>query len=154
MATWQCVKNCGACCYLEPSERPDLDEYLSPEELLLYLSFVDEDGWCVNYDRTTRECQIYDDRPGFCRVDPAEFEQRYGVEPAELNDFAIECCQEHISDLYGDRSLEMLRFNQAVGTKLKRIIRRSEPATDLDEPSFLIDLSSEIPIDLDTDLDF
>ncbi|NJN49534.1 MAG: YkgJ family cysteine cluster protein, partial [Alkalinema sp. RL_2_19] len=24
MATWQCVKNCGACCNLNPAERPEL----------------------------------------------------------------------------------------------------------------------------------
>ncbi|MEO0521169.1 MAG: YkgJ family cysteine cluster protein, partial [Cyanobacteria bacterium P01_A01_bin.116] len=23
MATWQCVKNCGACCQLDPADRPD-----------------------------------------------------------------------------------------------------------------------------------
>jgi hypothetical protein len=39
----------------------------------------------------------------------------YGIEPVELNDFAIECCLEHIEDLYGDRSLEMIRFNSEVG---------------------------------------
>jgi hypothetical protein len=40
----------------------------------------------------------------------------YGIEPAELNDFAIDCCLEHIEDLYGDRSLEMIRFQQQVGS--------------------------------------
>jgi hypothetical protein len=125
MATWQCVKNCGACCYLEPSERPDLEDYLTPDELTLYLGMVAEDGWCVSYDRETRECKVYDNRPAFCRVDATEFELRYGVEAADLNEFAIECCQEHINDIYGDRSLELIRFNQAVGVKAKRIIRRS-----------------------------
>ncbi|MEG4851352.1 YkgJ family cysteine cluster protein [Microcoleus sp. B5-D4] len=115
MATWRCVKQCGACCYLDPTERPDLDEYLSEDELALYLSLVGDDGWCINFDRATRECGIYADRPRFCRVDSEVFEEMYGVEPTELNDFAIECCLEHIEDLYGDRSLEMIRFNSEVG---------------------------------------
>ena len=39
----------------------------------------------------------------------------YDIEPEELNEFAIDCCQEHIGDMYGDHSLEMHRFNNAVG---------------------------------------
>lgn len=115
MATWQCVKQCGACCYLDPSERPDLDQYLSPEELALYLSMVGDDGWCINFEPATRECRIYADRPRFCRVQVNVFQDLYGVEPEELNEFAIDCCREHIEDMYGERSLEMLRFDQAVG---------------------------------------
>ena len=115
MATWECVKQCGACCHLDPAERPDLDEYLSPDELKLYLSMVGEGGWCVNYAHATRECRIYADRPRFCRVEPQVFEDMYGIYPEELNDFAIECCRAQILGVYGDRSLEMLRFNQAVG---------------------------------------
>lgn len=115
MATWECVKQCGACCHLDPAERPDLDEYLSPDELKLYLSMVGEGGWCVNYDHTNRECQIYADRPRFCRVEPQVFEDMYGVYPEDLNDFAIECCRQQIMSVYGDRSLEMLRFDRAVG---------------------------------------
>ena len=115
MATWQCVKQCGACCYLDPTERPELDEYLSPEELKHYLNLVGADGWCINYDHLTRECRIYSDRPRFCRVQADTFEEFYGIEPEELNEFAIDCCQQHIGDMYGDRSLEMLRFNHAVG---------------------------------------
>ncbi|MBD6614486.1 YkgJ family cysteine cluster protein [Komarekiella sp. 'clone 1'] len=115
MATWQCVKQCGACCNLDPAERPDLEQYLSPAELELYFSMVGEGGWCVNLDRTTRECRIYDNRPRFCRVDPKIFQDMYGIEPEELNDFAIDCCRQQIEGVYGDRSLEMLRFDRSVG---------------------------------------
>ncbi|MCP2729504.1 YkgJ family cysteine cluster protein [Limnofasciculus baicalensis] len=115
MATWLCVKQCGACCHLEPAERPELADYLTPEELDLYLSMVGEGGWCVNFDRITRECRIYPNRPRFCRVEADIFDEMYGVEADELNDFAIECCQEQIEGVYGDRSLEMLRFNHAIG---------------------------------------
>lgn len=110
--TWHCVKRCGACCHLDPGDRPDLDEYLSPEELELYLSLVGKDGWCINYDRATRECKIYANRPRFCRVRADVFHDLYGIEPEELNDFAIDCCRQQIEGVYGDRSLEMLRFNQ------------------------------------------
>ena len=115
MANWKCVKQCGACCYLDPSERPDLDEYLSPEEMELYLSMVEKDGWCVNFNHEMRDCNIYNDRPRFCRVEVQTFQDMFGVQAEELNDFAIECCHQHIDSIYGDRSSEMSRFNQAVG---------------------------------------
>jgi uncharacterized protein len=115
MATWQCVKNCGACCQLDPAERPDLDDYLSLPDLALYMSMVGENGWCINYDHTKRECGIYEERPSFCRVQPDTFEKLYDIAPAELNDFAIECCEQQITGVYGNRSEEMDRFYEAVG---------------------------------------
>jgi uncharacterized protein len=115
MATWQCVKNCGACCHLDPTDRPDLGEYLTPDLLELYLSMVGEDGWCINFDRENRDCTIYEKRPSFCRVTPETFESMFGVAPEDVNDFAIECCREQIEGVYGDRSLESLKFDQAVG---------------------------------------
>lgn len=115
MATWRCVKECGACCQLDPVDRPDLDSYLSPEELGLYLSLVGEDGWCINYDQAARECRIYDQRPRFCRVEAEVFHDLYGIEASELNDFAIDCCRQQIEGVYGDRSLELLRFEREIG---------------------------------------
>lgn len=115
MATWFCVKKCGACCQLDPGDRPDLEEYLSPEELEQYLSMVGENGWCIYYDAELRECRIYDDRPRFCRVRPDTFQDMFGIEPEEFNDFAIECCQQQIEGVYGNVSDEMLRFNLALG---------------------------------------
>jgi hypothetical protein len=115
MATWRCVKQCGACCHLDPAERPDLETYLSPDEIEVYLNMVGEGGWCVNFDQSTRECRIYLDRPRFCRVQTDIFQEMYGVEPEELNDFAIDCCRQQIEGVYGDRSLEMLRFDREVG---------------------------------------
>lgn len=121
MATWQCVKNCGACCQLDPADRPDLDDYLTPAELALYMSMVGKDGWCIHYDGAQRECRIYDQRPNFCRVEPKTFEQLYDVAPAELNDFAIECCEQQITGIYGSHSEEMTRFYQAVGIESRVI---------------------------------
>lgn len=115
MATWHCVKQCGACCFLDPEERPGLELYLTPDELAHYLSLVGEDGWCVNFDAATRECKIYADRPQFCRVEAKTFERMYGIEPEELEEFATECCIEQIESVYGDRSLEMLRFERELG---------------------------------------
>lgn len=114
MATWKCVKQCGACCHLDPTERPELEDYLTPEELELYLSMVGEDGWCMNFDHESRECGIYEKRPRFCRVQADVFEEMFGIEPEELNDFAIECCRQQIEGVHGIRSLEMVRFNMAV----------------------------------------
>ncbi|MFM6194631.1 MAG: YkgJ family cysteine cluster protein [Planktothrix sp.] len=114
MTNWLCVKQCGACCHLDPTERPELEDYLNPEDLQLYLSLVGEDGWCIHFDTETRECKIYDQRPRFCRVQPDVFQELYGIEPEELNDFAIDCCQQQIEGVYGYPSPEMERFNQAV----------------------------------------
>ncbi|HEY9807518.1 MAG TPA: YkgJ family cysteine cluster protein [Candidatus Obscuribacterales bacterium] len=115
MPTWRCVKFCGACCHLDPSDRPDLDQYLSGDELALYLSMVGEDGWCMHFDHNSRECSIYDDRPRFCRVQADVFQDLYDVGPEELNDFAIDCCEQQIEAVYGDRSLEMLKFEREIG---------------------------------------
>jgi hypothetical protein len=115
MATWQCITNCGACCHLDPVDRPDLDTYLTPEQLVLYLSMVGEDGWCIHFDRSTRKCSIYEKRPSFCRVTAETFKAMFDIEAEALNDFAIDCCRQQIDGVYGDRSLEMLKFDRAVG---------------------------------------
>jgi uncharacterized protein len=114
MATWQCIQSCGACCHLDPSDRSDLDEYLTPKELALYMSMVGADGWCVNFNHLTRGCNIYDQRPRFCRVEPDIFGDMFGIEPEELNDFAIDCCRDQIDAVYGARSLEQIRFESAI----------------------------------------
>ena len=111
---WQCISGCGACCNLSPDDRPDLAQYLSSEELELYLSMVGEDGWCINYDRDNRKCQIYDERPRFCRVQPDNFEQMYGIEGEEFDEFAIACCQQQIMGVYGIDSPELERYDNAV----------------------------------------
>lgn len=116
MATWQCISGCGACCYLNPTDRPDLEDYLTPIELQQYLSMVGHDGWCINFDRLNRKCSIYEQRPRFCRVGTDTFYDMFGIEPDELNEFAIACCEEQIESVYGDRSLELLRFEQAINS--------------------------------------
>jgi Fe-S-cluster containining protein len=114
MTTWQCINNCGACCNLDPQDRPDLADYLTPQELQTYLSMVGHDGWCINFDQIKRQCRIYETRPRFCRVEPDTFYDMFGVYPEELDDFAIACCEENIESIYGKRSLELLRFQKAI----------------------------------------
>ena len=114
MATWTCVKHCGACCHLDPADRPDLEDYLATDDLAHYLSLVGDDGWCVNYDQTRRECRIYADRPWFCRVEAKSFKALYDIEPEELNEFAIDCCEQQIEGVYGPASEEIEHFWAAV----------------------------------------
>jgi Fe-S-cluster containining protein len=106
------MKGCGACCYLDPTERPDLDQYLEPEQLELYISLIGPDGWCKNYDVEQRNCKIYNDRPIFCRVEPTNFETMYHIDPEHFQEFAIDCCLEHIGDLYGEDSAEYERYEE------------------------------------------
>lgn len=110
MTLWSCMKYCGACCYLDPSQRPELDSYLTSEELEQYYGLVGEDGWCIHYQKETRTCGIYEQRPSFCRVTPENFKYRYQVAVKEFNEFAIDCCCEHIADIYGEESEEMIQY--------------------------------------------
>ena len=78
------------------------------------MSMVGEDGWCINYDRDSRKCQIYDERPRFCRVKPDNFADMYSVEIAEFNEFAIACCEQQIVGVYGLNSSELKNYEDAV----------------------------------------
>ena len=113
-AKWQCISNCGACCNLTPEDRPDLAKYLTSEELNTYLSMVGKDGWCINYHREQRICQIYEHRPRFCRVAPDNFVDMYGIETKEFDRFAIACCQQQITGVYGKDSRELADYNSLV----------------------------------------
>ena len=114
MANWCCIQQCGACCHLDPAERPEVQTYLSAREWDLYQSMVGPDGWCIHFDPATRQCQIYPERPQFCRVTSEVFKRLYGIETEDLNEFAIACCLEQITALYGDHSWEQLRFERAI----------------------------------------
>jgi len=114
MAHWQCIQGCGACCHLDPSDRPDLADYLTPAELAHYLSLVGDDGWCIHYDRDHRRCTIYETRPDFCRVQTDTFNRMFGIEPDELDEFAIACCEQQIAGVHGNHSEELERFMRAV----------------------------------------
>ena len=112
---WACVANCGACCYLAPSERPYLMDYFDdPEDLATYNGMTGDDGWCVHYDKTARACTVFEDRPWFCRVEGETFGKMYGVSPPEMDTFCTSCCREQIGDVYGTLSTEMTTFNLAI----------------------------------------
>lgn len=110
MTNWQCIQNCGACCHLDPSDRPDLADYLTAAELAHYLSLVGDDGWCIHYDQEHRLCTIYETRPAFCRVQADTFSRMFGIDPEDLDEFAIDCCEQQISGVYGSQSAELERF--------------------------------------------
>lgn len=57
----------------------------SKEELATYVSMIGEDDWCVNYDKDSRMCKIYETRPEFCVVDPRKFKLMYKVEKEDFN---------------------------------------------------------------------
>ncbi len=111
--SWQCISGCGACCYLNPEERPFLEEYLPEELLKLYYSLVGEDGWCIKYDAQNRTCSIYEERPMFCRVSPTVLQELYNEPADDLAAWAIHCCTENISAVRGEDSPEMHKFKQA-----------------------------------------
>jgi len=118
-AGWKCVKNCGACCYLAPEDRPYLADLLSVSELATFKGLVAEDGWCRHYDKERRNCKIFEDRPSFCRVKTwlSGKAEGFGVDPTsseELGIFCAEACRENIQDVFGAESPEMERYNAEV----------------------------------------
>jgi uncharacterized protein len=54
-------------------------------------------------------------RARFTKIDHPSVGYRFGIEPEDLNDFAIACCREQIEGVYGDRSLEAIRFDTELG---------------------------------------
>ncbi len=113
--SWTCISNCGACCRLDPNQRPEALAALSPAQKHTYLEMVGSDGWCIHFDTGARRCRIYADRPDFCHVD--QLANLFDVPLEEQNSFAIECCQAQIRVEYGGKSLERKRFDRAIKTK-------------------------------------
>ncbi|KAL3623017.1 hypothetical protein CASFOL_031833 [Castilleja foliolosa] len=141
---WQCIQNCGACCKLDkgptfPSAEEIFDEPSDIEELgapswvvhgppktvsydtecadnlfQLYKSLVGEDGWCIHYDKSSRKCSIYEERPYFCRVEPEIFDALYGIDKKKFNKEACSCCVDTIKVVYGSHSEELEKFNHAI----------------------------------------
>lgn len=116
---WTCVSGCGACCMLGTEERPFLKDLLTEEQLEIFRSLPKEDGWCRHFDHETRSCNIYDERPEFCRVktflcSKAPF---FGVDPSDglsMGGFCADSCRQNIADVYGQDSEEMFRFDAEV----------------------------------------
>lgn len=123
---WQCITGCGACCRLDPAQRPEALEALSPEQRRTYLAMVGDDGWCIHYDSGAQRCRIYSERPDFCQVanlinlfgrheqvDQAHGADAHGRE-GDGDRLAIACCLQQIRSEYGGRSRVMKRFLRAL----------------------------------------
>mmetsp|Transcript_33172 Transcript_33172/g.43704 ORF Transcript_33172/g.43704 Transcript_33172/m.43704 type:complete len:203 (+) Transcript_33172:48-656(+) len=99
---WACIEGCGACCKLDLAGRPHtLTVFEEEEDKSTYMSLIGEDGWCIHFNHEKRGCQIYENRPWFCRVEPDTFNEMYGTEPHEMDEFCTSCCKETIEDEYG-----------------------------------------------------
>lgn len=64
--------------------------------ILVFRSAFLHTGWCKNFDKVTHMCTTYEKRPGFCRIE--KLQGLYGVEDADMGDFATESCREHIGE--------------------------------------------------------
>ena len=112
---WSCIENCGACCKLSPNEREEAISALSENEVRIFLAMVGEDGWCTFYNKLTRKCNIYKERPSFCNV--KNLLNIFNITSISFDKFAIQCCKQHIKNIYGPRSLEMKRFVRLISQK-------------------------------------
>ena len=109
---WRCISGCGACCRLDPTQRPEALTALSPRQQQTYLEMVGQDGWCIHFDSGSRRCRIYERRPDFCRVD--NLMDLFGNEAEDDPDqLAISCCRQQIRVEYGGRGKVMRRFMRA-----------------------------------------
>ncbi|XP_019428172.1 PREDICTED: uncharacterized protein LOC109336188 isoform X2 [Lupinus angustifolius] len=113
---WQCVEGCGACCKLDkdPSFATPEEIFTDPSDVELYKSMTGPDGWCIHYEKSTRKCSIYPDRPYFCRVEPEVFKSLYGINKKKFNKEACSCCRDTIKAIYGSNSKELYNFNNTI----------------------------------------
>ena len=119
MKSWICIENCGACCKFDLSERYDLSNKLSIEDITLINSMTSKDGWCKYLDRQNKKCMIYENRPHFCQVN--KFSNSFADYKKKGDEFLINCCKQHISSIYGNKSEEMKRYKLAILKKWKII---------------------------------
>ncbi|KAH7553452.1 hypothetical protein JRO89_XS12G0013600 [Xanthoceras sorbifolium] len=113
---WRCVERCGACCKLDkgPAFATPEEIFDDPSDIELYRSLIGPDGWCINYEKSTRKCSIYPDRPYFCRVEPGVFQSLYGIDEKKFNKEACSCCRDTIKAIYGTHSEELDNFNCSI----------------------------------------
>ena len=113
--SWSCIENCGACCKFDLSERYDLTNKLTSDDIALIKSMTSKDGWCKNLDKKNRKCLIYETRPHFCRVN--EFSKFFKEYLKNGDKFLIDCCKQHIASNYGSKSNQMHNFKIAISKK-------------------------------------
>ena len=112
MKSWSCIENCGACCKFDLAERDDLSSILTDKDIALINSMTKEDGWCKYFEKSKRKCLIYESRPHFCRV--SEFSTSFKGYLKNGDKFLINCCKQHISSIYVNKSPQMKAFKSAV----------------------------------------
>jgi len=118
MPQWQCITGCGACCRLDPAQRQEALDALSPLQRQTYLALVGDDGWCRHFDTGSRRCRIYSERPDFCQVSNlVNLFAPEGLGSAAGEAFAIDCCTQQIRSEYGGRGKVMKRFLRANGRR-------------------------------------
>lgn len=120
---WRCATGCGACCKLDKGpEFPTPDEIFAdhPDQLQLYKGMIGPDGWCTNYDKSNRTCNIYQDRPFFCRVEPKVFDEFFGVPRNRFDREACSACVDNIKMVYGEDSAELVNFKHVIKEESKK----------------------------------
>ncbi|GAB2218018.1 hypothetical protein Droror1_Dr00001234 [Drosera rotundifolia] len=113
---WKCVEGCGACCklYKDPIFATPEEIFQNQDDVELYRSLIGSDGWCKHYDKRSRTCSIYADRPYICRAEPDIFKTLYGISQRKFDKEACSFCKYTIKAIYGADSDEMSRFNNAI----------------------------------------
>ncbi len=112
---WQCMKHCGACCRLAPEERTEALQVLSAEKTKRYLEMVQPDGWCRFYNKSTKVCTIYNERPDFCSVN--YIVKLFIKDPIHRDDFLVNSCKQQTRSIYGGRSTTFKRYSRLVRIK-------------------------------------
>ena len=112
MKSWTCIEKCGACCKFDLNNREDIYKILNKEDIKLINEMTGKDGWCKYLDKKDMKCTVYEDRPHFCRVN--NFSKKFKEYYKSGDDFLIRCCKQHISEIYGKRSLQMHKFKNEI----------------------------------------
>ena len=115
MKSWICIENCGACCRFDLTERDDLSKILTSNDIALINSMTTKDGWCKYLDKSNRKCKIYETRPHFCQVN--KFSTSFKEYLKNGDKFLIDCCKQHISSIYGNKSEQMQKFKKNISKK-------------------------------------
>ncbi|XP_057741887.1 uncharacterized protein LOC130960491 isoform X1 [Arachis stenosperma] len=89
-------------------------QWVHPALYKHYKSLIGLDGWCIHYEKITRKCSIYSERPYFCRVEPEIFDSLYGISKKKFNKEACSCCRDTIKAIYGPNSKELHNFNNSI----------------------------------------
>ena len=112
MKSWTCIEKCGACCQIDLKYRKSLKNILSKEDIELIKSMTNKDGWCKYLDKKNMKFKIYEKRPHFCKV--SLFSKKFKEYYKTGDEFLIKCCKQHISEIYGKKSLQMNKFKYAI----------------------------------------